>query len=216
MSTKYTIHSNFIGNLVSLVITHKPKTIGISRFNFLEIARVSREVYDPQLSFNVNTNTLRVKAETKIRNPKDFSLFIVTYVECLLVVERLPTNTVVFKNNYTQGEYIEEAIQKYGEWELQSQNFLTITTQGNYLETIIESQSGPTFVSIKSQSQEVIQTQSYQPIEMPIYSIDYKVAIDDDLTRALTARYYDRSEVSFLPIAVKGALTESYSRTYKN
>lgn len=212
MSTKYTIPSNFIGNLVSLVIRHKPKTIGISRFNFLEIARISREVYDPQLSFNPNTNTLRVKAETKIRNPKDFSLFIVTYVECLLVVEQLPANTVVFKNNYTQGEYIEEAIRNYAEGELQSQDFLTITTQGTYEEVIIESQSGLTFVSIKSQSQEVIQTQSYQPIEMPTYTIEARVPISDSLGRSITTNFYDRTNL--MPILAKGAAITSYTRTY--
>ena len=212
MSSRYTIANNFVENLISLVIRYKPKEVSISRFNYIELNRVSREGYHPQLSFNPHNNTIRIKTETKIRNPNDFSLFIVTYVECLLVVEQLPANTVVFKNNYTQGEYIEEAISKYGDWELQSQDFLTITTQGTYEEVIIESQSGPTFVSIKSQSQEVIQTQSYQPIEMPTYTIEAKVAISDSWGRSITANFYDRTNL--MPILAKGAGITSYTRTY--
>ena len=179
----------------------------------MEIGRVSREGYHPQLTFNPNNNKIIIKTETKIRNPNDFSLFITTYVESLLVLDGgLNANTVVFSNNYTQGEYIEEAIRNYAEGELQSQAFLTITTQGTYEEVTIESQTGSTFVSLKSQSNESIQTQSYQPIEMPTYTYEARVPISDSSGKSLTGSFYNRTNL--MPILAKGAAITSYTRTY--
>ena len=213
MSSRYTIANNFVENLISLVIRYKPKRISISRYNFMEIGRVSREGYHPQLSFDSRSNKVIIKTETKIRNPNDFSLFITTYVESLLVLDGgLNANTVIFSNNYTQGEYVEEAIRNYAEGELQSQDFLTITTQGTYEEVTIESQSGPSFVSLKSQSNESIQTQSYQPIEMPTYTYEARVPISDSSGKSLTANFYDRTNL--MPILAKGAAITSYTRTY--
>jgi hypothetical protein len=213
MSTRYTIANNFVENLISLVIRYKPKKISISRYNFMEIGRVSREGYHPQLTFNPNNNKIIIKTETRIRNPNDFSLFITTYVESLLVIDAgLNANTVVFSNSYTQGEYIEEAIRNYAEGELQSQAFLTITTQGTYEEVTLESQSGLTFISLKSQSNESIQTQSYQPIEMPTYTYEARVPISDSSGKSLTANFYDRTNL--MPILAKGAAVTSYTRTY--
>lgn len=213
MSSRYTIANNFVENLISLVIRYKPKRISISRYNFMEIGRVSREGYHPQLSFDSRSNKVIIKTETKIRNPNDFSLFITTYVESLLVLDGgLGANTVIFSNNYTQGEYVEEAIRNYAEGELQSQAFLTITTQGTYEEVTIESQSGPSFVSLKSQSNESIQTQSYQPIEMPTYTYEARVPISDSSGKSLTGSFYDRTNL--MPILAKGAAITSYTRTY--
>lgn len=179
----------------------------------MEIGRVSREGYHPQLSFDSRSNKVIIKAQTQIRNPNDFSLFITTYVESLLVLDGgLGANTVIFSNNYTQGEYVEEAIRNYAEGELQSQAFLTITTQGTYEEVTIESQSGPSFVSLKSQSNESIQTQSYQPIEMPTYTYENRVPISDSSGKSLTGSLYDRTNL--MPILAKGAATTSYTRTY--
>jgi hypothetical protein len=124
----------------------------------------------------------------------------------------LGANTVIFSNNYTQGEYVEEAIRNYAEGELQSQDFLTITTQGTYEEVTIESQSGPSFVSLKSQSNESIQTQSYQPIEMPTYTYEARVPISDSSGKSLTANFYNRTNL--MPILAKGAAITSYTRTY--
>jgi hypothetical protein len=179
----------------------------------MEIGRVSREGYHPQLTFNPSNNKIIIKTETRIRNPNDFSLFITTYVESLLVVDAgLNANTVIFSNSYTQGEYIEEAIRNYAEGELQSQAFLTITTQGTFEEVTIESQTGSTFVSLKSQSNESIQTQSYQPIEMPTYTYEARVPISDSSGKSLTASFYDRTNL--MPILAKGAAITSYTRTY--
>lgn len=199
--------------MISLVVRYKPKKISISRYNFMEISRVSREGYHPQLSFDSRSNKVIIKAQTQIRNPNDFSLFITTYVESLLVLDGgLGANTVIFSNNYTQGEYVEEAIRNYAEGELQSQAFLTITTQGTYEEVTIESQSGPSFVSLKSQSNESIQTQSYQPIEMPTYTYEARVPISDSSGKSLTGSLYDRTNL--MPILAKGAAITSYTRTY--
>lgn len=199
--------------MISLVVRYKPKKISISRYNFMEISRVSREGYHPQLSFDSRSNKVIIKTETKIRNPNDFSLFITTYVESLLVLDGgLGANTVIFSNSYTQGEYVEEAIRNYAEGELQSQGFLTITTQGTYEEVTIESQSGPSFVSLKSQSNESIQTQSYQPIEMPTYTYEARVPISDSSGKSLTGSLYDRTNL--MPILAKGAAITSYTRTY--
>jgi hypothetical protein len=179
----------------------------------MEIGRVSREGYHPQLSFNPSNNKVNIKAQTQIRNPNNFSLFITTYVESLLVLDGgLGANTVIFSNSYTQGEYVEEAIRNYAEGELQSQGFLTITTQGTYEEVTIESQSGPSFVSLKSQSNESIQTQSYQPIEMPTYTYEARVPISDSSGKSLTGSLYDRTNL--MPILAKGAAITSYTRTY--
>jgi hypothetical protein len=214
VSSRYTIANNFVENLISLVVRYKPKKISINRYNFIEISRVSREGYHPQLSFNPSNNKVNIKAQTQIRNPNDFSLFITTYVESLLVLDRgLGANTVIFSNNYTQGEYVEEAIRNYAEGELQSQAFLTITTQqGTYEEVTIESQSSPFFVSLKSQSNESIQTQSYQPIEMPTYTYEARVPISDSSGKSLTGSFYDRTNL--MPILAKGAAITSYTRTY--
>jgi hypothetical protein len=154
----------------------------------MEIGRVSREGYHPQLSFDSRSNKVIIKTETKIRNPNDFSLFITTYVESLLVLDGgLGANTVIFSNSYTQGEYVEEVVTKYGDWELQSQDLLTIVTQGGFDETSIETQSPLLFGFIESQTG--------QP---------------------LRARYVNTSESFRTPILVKGSAPQSYTRTYKN
>ena len=188
MSTKYTISNNFVENLISLVVRHKPKRVSIGRFNFAELRRVSREEYHPQLSFNPNNNTIIVKAETQIRNTKDFALFVTTYVESALVTDgQVSPNTVIFHDNYTQGEYVEDVLKKYGEWELQTQNLLTITTQGGFDETSIETQSPLLFGFIESQTG--------QP---------------------LRARFVNTSESFRNSISVEGLKPQSYIRTYRN
>jgi len=174
--------------LISLVVRYKPKKISISRYNFMEISRVSREGYHPQLSFNPSNNKVNIKAQTQIRNPNNFSFFITTYVESLLVLDGgLNANTVIFSNNYTQGEYVEEVVTKYGDWELQSQALLTIVTQGGFDETSIETQSPLLFGFIESQT-----------------------------GQALRARYVNTSESFRTPILVKGSAPQSYTRTYRN
>ena len=213
MPTRYTISNNFLESLLSLVIKDKPKSVYLNNADLSRLKFTLIGSFHPQITLDSTKTKLKVKTGNKIRNPKDFELFVEIYVESnLLANNSLPFNTVLFEGTYTQAEYIEEAIRNYAEGELQSQDFLTITTQGIYEEIIIESQSGLTFVSIKSQSQEVIQTQSYLPIEMPTYTIEARVPISDSLGRSITANFYDRTNL--MPILAKGAAITSYTRTY--
>ena len=213
MPTKYTISNNFVEELISLVIRYKPKSIHLNRNDLTKLKLSLFGSIHPQIIIDSTLNKITVKTGNSIRNPKDFNLFIDTYIEAYLSLNNsLPFYTILFQSNYAPGEYVEEAIRNYAEGELQSQAFLTITTQGTYEEVIIESQSGATFVSIKSQSQEVIQTQSYQPIEMPTYTIEARVPISDSSGRSITANFYDRTNL--MPILAKGAGITSYTRTY--
>ncbi len=213
MSTRYAIGNNFLGNLISLVIRYKPKSIHLNRHDLSRLKFTLLSSIDPQIRLDSTGTKIIVKTGNSIRNPKDFDLFIETYIESNLSLNNsVSLNTVLFQSNYAPGEYVEESINKYGDWELQSQDFLTITTQGTYEEVTIESQSGPSFVSLKSQSNESIQTQSYQPIEMPTYTYEDRVPISDSSGKSLTGSLYDRTNL--MPILAKGAAITSYTRTY--
>jgi hypothetical protein len=213
VSTRYAIGNNFLGNLISLVIRYKPKSIHLNRHDLSRLKFTLLSSIDPQIRLDSTGTKIIVKTGNSIRNPKDFDLFIETYIESTLSLNNsLPGGTVLFPTNYAPGEYVEEAIRNYAEGELQSQAFLTITTQGTYEEVTIESQSGPSFVSLKSQSNESIQTQSYQPIEMPTYTYEARVPISDSSGKSLTSSFYNRTNL--MPILAKGAAITSYTRTY--
>jgi hypothetical protein len=213
MPTRYTISNNFLENLLSLVIKDKPKSVYLNNADLSRLKFTLIGSFHPQITLDSTKTKLKVKTGNKIRNPKDFELFVEIYIESnLLANNSLPLNTVLFEGTYTQAEYVEEAIRNYAEGELQSQAFLTITTQGTYEEVTIESQSGPSFVSLKSQSNESIQTQSYQPIEMPTYTYEARVPISDSSGKSLTSSFYNRTNL--MPILAKGAAITSYTRTY--
>lgn len=217
MPTRYTISNNFLESLLSLVIKDKPKSVYLNNADLSRLKFTLIGSFHPQITLDSTKTKLKVKTGNKIRNPKDFELFVEIYIESnLLANNSLPFNTVLFEGTYTQAEYIEEAIRSYAEAELQTQEFFSITTQGNYLETIIESQSGPTFIFLETQAKEKIQTQSYDYIEMPIYDSAFRSTITSQLGDTLTARYYDRTQTSLIPILAKGESVQSYIRTYKN
>ena len=188
MPTKYTISNNFVEELISLVIRYKPKSIHLNRSDLTKLKLSLFGSIHPQITLDSTLNKITVKTGNSIRNPKDFNLFIDTYIEAYLSLNNsLPFYTILFQSNYAPGEYVEEAISKYGDWELQSQDFLTITTQGGFDETSIETQSPLLFGFIESQTG--------QP---------------------LRARFVNTSESFRSPILVKGSTPQSYTRTYKN
>ena len=188
MSTRYAIGNNFLGTLISLVIRYKPKSIHLNRHDLSRLKFTLLSSIDPQIRLDSTGTKIIVKTGNSIRNPKDFDLFIETYIESNLSLNNsVSLNTVLFQSNYAPGEYVEESINKYGDWELQSQDFLTIVTQGGFDETSIETQSPLLFGFIESQTG--------QP---------------------LRARYVNTSESFRTPILAKGSIPQSYTRTYKN
>lgn len=210
MIKNYYISQELIPNLIKLIIKDKPKNIIVSSY---DLAYLRRNLRTADVSFDITTNKLRVKTGNKIRNPKDFDLFIDTYVESNLSYNPLlSSGNITFKDFYTYSEYVEEALTKYAQESINSQDGLDIETQGSYQETIIETQSVKVLKSLKAQDNINITTQQNKNITTSFYSSLFSENILTQNLLPLSGTIYTKTPQKIIGSANK---TFSYTRIYK-
>jgi hypothetical protein len=209
-SKKYYISQDLIPTLVKLIIKDKPKNILLSSYDLTYLKHNLRKT---DISFDTNTNKLRVKTENKIRNPKDFDLFIDTYIESTLDNDaKLLVGNIIFKEFYTYSEYIEDALTKYVEEPINSQDNLDLLTQGFYEHIIIETQSVKVLESLKTQDNMNITTQQNKNITTFFYSSLFSENILTQNLLHLLGTIYTKTPQNIIGSANK---TFSYTRIYK-
>lgn len=207
---KYYISQDLIPTLVKLIIKDKPKNILLSSYDLTYLKHNLRKT---NISFDINTNKIRVKTGNKIRNPKDFDIFIDTYIESTLVHDaKLSVGNIIFKEFYTYSEYIEEALTKYAEEPINSEDGLGIFTQGFYEDIIIETQSTKVLESLKTQDNANITTQKNQNITTSFYSNLFSENILTQSLLPLLGIIYNKTPQNIIGSANK---TFSYTRIYK-
>jgi len=125
--------ADFIPTLLALISKNRYKIIELSFFDIKNI-NINFNKYPIQL--DKDKNIIKIKTGNKIRNPKDFDLFVDTFIETqLLSNNNLLPGEIIIKDTHPRNSYIQEKVRKLVEEPLESQSGQIITTQ--QLEPII-------------------------------------------------------------------------------
>lgn len=133
MSKIFCNPADFIPTLLALISKNRYKIIELSFFDIKNI-NINFNKYPIQL--DKDKNIIKIKTGNKIRNPKDFDLFVDTFIETQLISNKnLLPGEIIIKDTHPQNSYIQEKVRKLVEEPLESQSGQIITTQ--QLEPII-------------------------------------------------------------------------------
>lgn len=130
----YPNSNDFVPNLLKLIEKDRYKIVELSQFNILDI-QVNINKY--RINYNKDTQVLKIKTGNKIRNPKNFNLFIDTFIETKFILNKdLSPGQFKVKEIHPYPSYIEESTRKLLLVSLISQQGELIVTQKPFMEPI--------------------------------------------------------------------------------